>query len=190
MNQTNITHREVTDAQEAEQGEQYETSSDYSQMAPQIDEPTYIYEQQTGTVVAGPAPGAGPAIMPDHLKKDNNSAEREHPVVEPQPGAQTVYVDHSNGEEAEALRYTNVHVRYADETAYHISRYEYHQSQQQHASAHAQQQEDIKNEMERNHHEHAAIHNYEPSPGEVGHRSESQQVCVQCDNVRLAKILY
>lgn len=146
-------------------------------MAPQIDEPTYIYEQQTGTVVAGPPPSGAPANMTDHLKKENNSAERDHPVTGEQAGGQTVYVDHSNGEEAEALRYTtNVQVRYADETAYHISRYEYHQSQQQqHVSAHAQQHEDIKNEMERNHHEQAAIHNYE-SPAEGGHRPESQQV--------------
>lgn len=154
-------------------------------MAPQIDEPTYIYEQQSGTVVAGPSQSSN---LSDHMKKDNSSAEREHSGEQV---GQTVYVDHSNSEEAEALRYTNVHVRYADEAAYQISRYEYHQSQQhqqqqqQHVSAaHAaaaaaaaaqqqQQHEEIKNEIERNHHEQAVIHNYENSEG--GHRSESQQ---------------
>lgn len=124
-------------------------------MAPQVEEPAYIYEQAPGQVVVTQAS----SLQAEHLKKDGSS-ERDQVATE--QGTTTVYVEPS-GEEGEALRYTTTQVRYAAE-AYHQNRYEYHPGPAP---------EDIKTGIERNHHEPATLHIYESTEGG---RPEGQQV--------------
>lgn len=158
--------REI-DAQDNDQVEQYETSADYSQMAPQVDEPTYIYEHQPVTVVPSQPQSSA------HLLKRNESIDRDRSggqVVTSSPSQQTtVYVEQTS-EGTEGLRYSTAPIRYEDENNYH-TRYEYHHGP--HTAAHS---EEIKVEINRNHHQGQApeMHIYDHT--EV-HRQESQQVC-------------
>lgn len=159
-------YREV-DAQDNEQVEQYEASGDYSQMAPQVDEPTYIYEHQPITVVSS-QPQASV-----HMLKRNDSIDRDRSggqVVTSSPQQTTVYVEQTT-DEAEGLRYSAAPVRYEDENNYH-TRYEYHHGP--HTTSHA---EGIKVEINRNHHQGqpTEMHIYDHT--EV-HRQESQQVFI------------
>ncbi|KAG4078359.1 hypothetical protein HA402_013069 [Bradysia odoriphaga] len=156
--------REV-DAQDNDQVEQYETGTDYTQMAPQVDEPTYIYEHQPIAVVTS-QPQA-----PAHLLKRNISLDRERTVshvVTSSPQQTTVYVEQAT-DEGEALRYSTAPIRYEEEANYH-ARYEYHHGP--HATNHS---DEIKVEINRAHHQNqpTEMHIYEHA--EV-HRPESQQV--------------
>lgn len=160
-----MSSREI-DAQDNDQVEQYETGTDYSQMAPQVDEPTYIYEHQPITVVSNqPQPSA-------HMLKRNSSLERERSVVgqvvTSSPQQTTVYVEQTT-DETEGLRYSTAPIRYDDENNYH-TRYEYHHGP--HPSSHS---DEIKVEINRGHHQGqpSEMHIYDHS--EV-HRPESQQV--------------
>lgn len=155
--------REV-DAQDNDQVEQYETGADYSQMAPQVDEPTYIYEHQPITVVSS-QPQA-----PAHMLKRNESIDRERSgqVVTSSPQQTTVYVEQTT-DETEGLRYTTAPIRYEDENNYH-ARYEYHHGP--HVTSHA---EEIKVEINRSHHQGQPTEMQIYDHAEV-HRQESQQV--------------
>ncbi len=156
--------REV-DAQDNDQGEQYETGTDYSQMAPQVDEPTYIYEHQPITVVSSQPQSSA------HMLKRNSSLDRERSVgqvVTSSPQQTTVYVEQT-ADETGGLRYSTAPIRYDDENNYH-ARYEYHHGP--HPSSHS---EEIKVEINRGHHpgQPTEMHIYDHT--EV-HRPESQQV--------------
>lgn len=170
--------REVTDAQqEPEPVEQYENSSDYAQMAPQVtDTTTYIYEHPggAGTPIASSTSADITAATAVHILKRPDSSERDRIVTVDQPGivgggTTTAYVEQTV-EETEVLRYSNAHVRYEEEAAAYHSRYEYHHNpQQQHAAEHT---DGIKVEMTRAHHQQQEINIYEHNND--GGRQDSQ----------------
>lgn len=161
-----ICTREI-DAQDNDQIEQYETGTDYSQMAPQADEPTYIYEHQPITVVSSHSQATA------HMLKRNSSLDRERSVGQAvttsSPQQTTVYVEQTTDETE--LRYSTAPIRYDDENNYH-TRYEYHHGP--HPSSHS---EEIKVEINRAHHQGqpTEMHIYDHT--EV-HRPESQQVSI------------
>lgn len=127
-------------------------------MAPQVDEPTYIYEQQPGGSVLPSQP------QPAHLQhvsaatesimKRSVSVDRDAHVTGDHPQPQTVYVEQTS-EDAEPLRYTGTQVRY-EEDVYH-QRYEYTNGGQ-HPGPHP---DVIKVEMDRTHNQQTEIHIYE-----------------------------
>lgn len=136
-------------------------------MAPQVDEPTYIYEHQPIAVVSSQSQ------PPAHLLKRNSSLDRERvvsQVVTSSPQQTTVYVEQSTDEGEGGLRsYSTAPIRYEEEPNYH-ARYEYHHGP--HPASHS---DEIKVEINRGHHhgQPTEIHMYDHA--EV-HRPESQQV--------------